>query len=205
MSEHTETLGCRWPQPAERRAAVDANADRARGEVSHRDGLAAGGADRHHGRRHCLFALQPDRAVHQHLLLSPDFLRVSSAPATIISGLWVIVTPVIGGIIVGIMARYGSDKIRGHGIPEAMEAVLINRSRIEPKVAILKPISAAIAIGTGGPFGAEGPDHSDRRRGWIAGRPIDAHHCRRTQSTAGLRRGGRHGRDVQHSDRRASS
>ena len=72
-------------------------------------------------------------------------------------GLLVIVTPVIGGIIVGVMARYGSDKIRGHGIPEAMEAVLINRSRIEPKVAILKPISAAIAIGTGGPFGAEGP------------------------------------------------
>jgi H+/Cl- antiporter ClcA/CBS domain-containing protein len=72
-------------------------------------------------------------------------------------GLWVILIPVIGGIIVGIMARYGSDKIRGHGIPEAMEAVLINRSRIEPKVAILKPISAAIAIGTGGPFGAEGP------------------------------------------------
>lgn len=72
-------------------------------------------------------------------------------------GLWVIVTPVIGGIIVGIMARYGSDKIKGHGIPEAMEAVLVNRSRIEPKVAILKPISAAIAIGTGGPFGAEGP------------------------------------------------
>jgi len=72
-------------------------------------------------------------------------------------GLWVIVTPVIGGIIVGIMARYGSDKIRGHGIPEAMEAVLVNRSRIEPKVGILKPVSAAIAIGTGGPFGAEGP------------------------------------------------
>ena len=69
-------------------------------------------------------------------------------------GLLVIVTPVIGGIIVGIMARYGSDKIRGHGIPEAMEAVLVNRSRIAPKVAILKPISAAIAIGTGGPFGA---------------------------------------------------
>ncbi len=72
-------------------------------------------------------------------------------------GLLVIVTPVIGGIVVGIMARYGSDKIRGHGIPEAMEAVLVNRSRIEPKVAILKPISAAFAIGTGGPFGAEGP------------------------------------------------
>jgi H+/Cl- antiporter ClcA len=72
-------------------------------------------------------------------------------------GLWVIPIPVIGGIIVGFMAKYGTPKIKGHGIPEAMEAVLINRSRIEPRVAILKPISAAIAIGTGGPFGAEGP------------------------------------------------
>ena len=72
-------------------------------------------------------------------------------------GVWVIVTPVIGGIIVGFMAKYGTEKIKGHGIPEAMEAVLVNRSRIEPRVAILKPISAAIAIGTGGPFGAEGP------------------------------------------------
>jgi chloride channel protein, CIC family len=72
-------------------------------------------------------------------------------------GLWVIPIPVIGGIIVGFMAKYGSEKIKGHGIPEAMEAVLVNRSRIEPRVAILKPISAAIAIGTGGPFGAEGP------------------------------------------------
>ena len=72
-------------------------------------------------------------------------------------GAWVILVPVVGGLIVGIMAKYGSEKIKGHGIPEAMEAVLVNRSRIEPKVALLKPISAAIAIGTGGPFGAEGP------------------------------------------------
>jgi len=72
-------------------------------------------------------------------------------------GPWVIIVPAIGGLIVGLMAKYGSRKIRGHGIPEAMEAVLTNRSRIEPKVAILKPLSAAIAIGTGGPFGAEGP------------------------------------------------
>jgi CIC family chloride channel protein len=72
-------------------------------------------------------------------------------------GVWVILVPVVGGLIVGVMAKYGSSKIRGHGIPEAMEAVLLNRSRIEPKVAILKPLSAAIAIGTGGPFGAEGP------------------------------------------------
>ena len=72
-------------------------------------------------------------------------------------GAWVIIIPVIGGIIIGFMAKYGSEKIKGHGIPEAMEAVLVNRSRIQPRVAILKPISAAIAIGTGGPFGAEGP------------------------------------------------
>ncbi len=72
-------------------------------------------------------------------------------------GLWVIVVPVIGGLIVGVMAKFGSEKIKGHGIPEAMEAVLTTRSRIEAKVAILKPLSAAVAIGTGGPFGAEGP------------------------------------------------
>ena len=72
-------------------------------------------------------------------------------------GLWVIVIPVLGGVVVGFMAKFGSSKIKGHGIPEAMEAVLTNRSRIQPRVAILKPISAAIAIGTGGPFGAEGP------------------------------------------------
>ena len=72
-------------------------------------------------------------------------------------GWWVIPIPVIGGLIIGFMAKYGSPKIKGHGIPEAMEAVLLNRSRIQPRVAVLKPISAAIAIGTGGPFGAEGP------------------------------------------------
>src|SRR5215471_3272824 len=70
---------------------------------------------------------------------------------------WAIGVPVIGGIIVGIMARYGSSAIRGHGIPEAMEKVLLNESRIPPRLTFLKPLSAAIAIGTGGPFGAEGP------------------------------------------------
>jgi len=72
-------------------------------------------------------------------------------------GMWVIGVPVVGGLLVGLIAKFGSEKIRGHGIPEAMEAVLTSRSRIEAKVAILKPLSAAIAIGTGGPFGAEGP------------------------------------------------
>ena len=68
-----------------------------------------------------------------------------------------ILVPVAGGLIVGLMARYGSQKIRGHGIPEALESILLGQSRIEPKVALLKPLSSAIAIGTGGPFGAEGP------------------------------------------------
>lgn len=69
----------------------------------------------------------------------------------------VLAAPVAGGLLVGLMARYGSEKIRGHGMPEAIEAILIRRSRVEPKVAVLKPVSAAVSIGTGGPFGAEGP------------------------------------------------
>jgi chloride channel protein, CIC family len=72
-------------------------------------------------------------------------------------GWFAVIMPVVGGLIVGFMARYGSERIRGHGIPEAIEVILLNGSRIEPKVAILKPTSAAIAIGSGGPFGAEGP------------------------------------------------
>ncbi|TXR46662.1 chloride channel protein [Phyllobacterium endophyticum] len=68
-----------------------------------------------------------------------------------------LIVPVLGGLIIGVIARYGSEKIRGHGIPEAIEAILIGSSRMQPKVAILKPLSSAIAIGTGGPFGAEGP------------------------------------------------
>jgi H+/Cl- antiporter ClcA/CBS domain-containing protein len=71
--------------------------------------------------------------------------------------LWTVLIPVGGSLIVGLMARYGSEKIRGHGIPEAIEAILLGQSRIEPKVAMLKPLSSAISIGTGGPFGAEGP------------------------------------------------
>jgi H+/Cl- antiporter ClcA len=72
-------------------------------------------------------------------------------------GLLAILIPVAGGLIIGFMARYGSERIRGHGIPEAMEAILIGRSRMQPKVAVLKPLSSAISIGSGGPFGAEGP------------------------------------------------
>ena len=68
-----------------------------------------------------------------------------------------VLVPVAGSLVIGLMARYGSERIRGHGIPEALEAILIRGSRIQPRVALLKPISSAISIGSGGPFGAEGP------------------------------------------------
>jgi H+/Cl- antiporter ClcA/CBS domain-containing protein len=72
-------------------------------------------------------------------------------------GYWSVLVPVGGALIIGVMARFGSERIRGHGIPEAIEAILMGGSRVEPKVALLKPISSAISIGSGGPFGAEGP------------------------------------------------
>jgi chloride channel protein, CIC family len=80
-----------------------------------------------------------------------------ASPAANHLGAWEVAVPVAGALIIGVMARYGSERIRGHGIPEAIEAILINGSKVEPKVAILKPLSSAISIGSGGPFGAEGP------------------------------------------------
>lgn len=79
------------------------------------------------------------------------------SPADHRLGLAVVLVPVTGALLVGLMARYGSERIRGHGIPEALEAILTRGSRVEPKVAFLKPLSAALSIGSGGPFGAEGP------------------------------------------------
>lgn len=88
------------------------------------------------------------------------YARFSStfvSPTASVFGFWIVLVPVAGGLIVGLMARYGSEKIRGHGIPEALEAILIGGSRMEARVALLKPLASAISIGTGGPFGAEGP------------------------------------------------
>lgn len=81
----------------------------------------------------------------------------AASPANNALGAWVILIPVLGGLLVGLMAYYGSGAIRGHGIPEAMEQILTNQSKIKPAITYLKPLSSAIAIGTGGPFGAEGP------------------------------------------------
>ncbi len=85
--------------------------------------------------------------------LSLETLPISGSPLGWVS----VMVPVIGCLIIGLMARFGSEKIRGHGIPEAIEAILIGKSRISAKVAVLKPLSSAVSIGTGGPFGAEGP------------------------------------------------
>jgi CIC family chloride channel protein len=88
------------------------------------------------------------------------FQRWSTAeasPAGHTLGALVVLVPVAGALIIGLMARYGSERIRGHGIPEAIEAILTNGSRVQPKVAVLKPVASAISIGSGGPFGAEGP------------------------------------------------
>jgi chloride channel protein, CIC family len=83
------------------------------------------------------------------------FAHLTSSVATL--PCWTVLVPIVGGLIIGFMARFGSEKIRGHGIPEAIEAILLGGSRMGLKVAILKPVSSAISIGTGGPFGAEGP------------------------------------------------
>ncbi len=88
------------------------------------------------------------------------FQRLSFGPASPADhrlGPLVVLVPVLGAFLIGLLARYGSERIRGHGIPEAIESILINGSRVEPRLAVLKPLSSAISIGSGGPFGAEGP------------------------------------------------
>lgn len=100
---------------------------------------------------------ETDRAGHQFFFWFGRLSVASVDPIDAHVGLAVVVIPVIGGLMIGLMARFGSDKIKGHGIPEAIEAILYGESRLSLKVAILKPLSSAISIGSGGPFGAEGP------------------------------------------------
>ena len=98
-----------------------------------------------------LIALITNLSFHGHLGFG------TAVPATTTHRWLLMVMPVVGGLVIGLMARYGSEKIRGHGMPEAIESILVGGSRVQPRVAVLKPTSAAVSIGTGGPFGAEGP------------------------------------------------
>lgn len=96
-------------------------------------------------------------AIITNLLYYQRFSMDLVSPRNNTIGWWAVLIPMAGGLIVGLMARFGSERIRGHGIPEAMETILVGGSKVEPKLTILKPIASAISIGTGGPFGAEGP------------------------------------------------
>ena len=96
-------------------------------------------------------------ALVTNLIWTGRLTTASFSMANAVPGAWMVAAPALGGLVIGLMARFGSEKIRGHGIPEAIEAILIGGSRMQPKVAILKPLSSAISIGSGGPFGAEGP------------------------------------------------
>jgi hypothetical protein len=117
-------------------------------------------------------------------------------------GVLAIIIPVLGGLIVGLMARYGSERIRGHGIPEALEAILIGRSRMSPKVAVLKPLSSAISIGSGGAVRRGRPDHHDRRGVRLDHRAGVSADGRRAKNAAGRRRRRRHDGDLRHSGHR---
>jgi CIC family chloride channel protein len=103
------------------------------------------------------FALLKLIALFTNLFYFQSFSFAATSPADHVLGYLAVGVPMLGALIIGLMARYGSERIRGHGIPEALEAILVNGSRVDPKVAVLKPLSSAISIGSGGPFGAEGP------------------------------------------------
>ena len=146
-----------------------------------------------------LITLCTNLAYFHVLSLTPhDLIHAKLGPASVL-------IPVCGALIVGLMARYGSEKIRGHGIPEALEAILIGRSRMSPKVAVLKPLSSAIAIGTGGPFGAEGP--IIMTGGAIGSLFAQLFHLTAAErkDAAGRGRRRRHDRGVRHPDRRRAA
>jgi chloride channel protein, CIC family len=96
-------------------------------------------------------------AIFTNLFYFQRWSTALASPATNHLGLYAVLVPIAGALVIGLMARYGSERIRGHGIPEAIESILLNGSRVQPRLAILKPLSSAISIGSGGPFGAEGP------------------------------------------------
>jgi H+/Cl- antiporter ClcA/CBS domain-containing protein len=96
-------------------------------------------------------------ALFTNIFFFQRFSFENATPAGHHLGYGVVLVPIVGALLIGLLARYGSEKIRGHGIPEAIEAILVRGSRVEPRLAVLKPVASAISIGSGGPFGAEGP------------------------------------------------
>ena len=141
-------------------------------------------------------------ALVTNLVWFQTFGTQSLSLASLKPSLWMVVAPALGGLIIGLMARFGSEKIRGHGIPEAIEAILIGGSRMQPKVAVLKPLSSAISIGTGGPFGAEGPIiMTGGAIGSLFAQCFQPQR-RRAQDPARCRRRRRHDGDLRHADRR---
>src|SRR6266850_465721 len=122
------------------------------------------------------------------------FSLAAASPAAHMLGGVVVIVPIIGGLVIGLMARYGSERIRGHGIPEAIESILIHGSRVEPKLAVLEPLPSAISIGSGGPFGAEGPQQRHQHVQVV--RQLDREH------DAPQRRAHRAAEDGAHADER---
>ncbi len=120
-------------------------------------------------------------------------------------GWWSVLIPAAGGLIIGLMARYGSERIRGHGIPEAMEAILIGKSRMQPKVAVLKPLVVGDFDRVGRPVRRRGADHHDRRVARFARRPGVPSDGRRAEDAAGGRGGRRDVGDLRHADGRRAA
>ena len=120
-------------------------------------------------------------------------------------GWWSVLIPVAGGLIIGLMARFGSERIRGHGIPEAMEAILIGKSRMQPKVAVLKPAVLGHLDRLGRAIRGGGTDHHDRRLAGLARRPGVPPDVGRAKDAAGRGGGGRHVGDFRHADGRRAA
>ena len=129
-------------------------------------------------------------AVSTNLFYYHRFSSTSVSPAGSPLGYWMVIVPVVGGLIVGLMARYGSDKIRGHGIPEAIEAILLNRARVDPKIADPEADFGGDCDWFGRPVRCGGSDHNDRRRLWLADRTMDSTDGCGANHASGRRSGG---------------
>ena len=184
--------------------SVNAPARARRGGLARRLGECARGRARARRSRHRPRSDGAHRSGHEPLLLRPALDR-DRGPADNHLGWLVVIVPVVGGLVVGAMARYGSAAIRGHGIPEAMEQVLFNESRIPVRMTFLKPLSAAISIGTGRTVRRRGANHRDRRRARLLPRAGAARLGAGAQDAPGRRSGGGHGGDLRQPGQRRAA